>query len=342
MGGPCLDGGDMGVPTQEVERQVGEHGGGGRWGCPGWMGKRGRYQPGWGDMAGPSLKGEDTEGPSLEGGARGPGRGQAVPVPPPGAVPPRPGPPSPPRLPAGPAPLRRSPRPGHTGAAINAAAAAVAGAVRGAEPSGERGRPGKRGGSRGAAPRPAPPHPRPAGDPAGPHRPGGGGQPRAPLSAAVSPQAPDEMSSLRSPPRGTKDREGAATLRYPAGAGKLPASAGGAPPVPAAPLALRAGPNLLASVHLQKLNSRHRAAGGLRRSPEPGSPPGWSLGTQPRGAGSRPPAAAGPGIIDSDPVDEEVLRALVLELGLDVADELPELWLGHHEFDFPADLPAGC
>ncbi|NXE98069.1 CITE1 protein, partial [Menura novaehollandiae] len=62
---------------------------------------------------------------------------------------------------------------------------------------------------------------------------------------------------------------------------------------------------------------------------------------QPRGAGRRPLQAAGPGLIDSDPVDEEVLRALVLELGLDRADELPELWLGHHEFDSPAGLPAG-
>ncbi|NXW37605.1 CITE1 protein, partial [Phaetusa simplex] len=107
-----------------------------------------------------------------------------------------------------------------------------------------------------------------------------------------------------------------------------------APSAPTAPLALRAGPRLLAGVHLQKLNSRHRPAGRVRRPPEPGSPPGWS-------AGSRPPTpAVGPGIIDSDTLDEEVLRALVLELGLDAAGELPELWLGHHEFDLPADLPA--
>ncbi|NXF36552.1 CITE1 protein, partial [Nyctibius bracteatus] len=103
-----------------------------------------------------------------------------------------------------------------------------------------------------------------------------------------------------------------------AGAGTLPAAA--------APLAPEAGPQFLASMHLQKLNSQHRAPGGARRPPEPGSPPGWGLGS---------------GIIDSDPVDEEVLRVLVLELGLDRADALPELWLGHHEFDFPADLPAG-
>ncbi|NXJ66522.1 CITE1 protein, partial [Rostratula benghalensis] len=113
------------------------------------------------------------------------------------------------------------------------------------------------------------------------------------------------------------------------------------PPAPSAPLALRAGPYLQANVHLQKCNSRHRAAGGVRCPPETSSSPSRGSGTRPWGAGSCPTPAAGPGIIDSDPLDEEVLRALVLELGLDAVDELPELWLGHHEFDLPADLPAG-
>lgn len=239
----------------------------------------------------------------------------------PGAAPSRPIPPSPSRPPAGPASLRLSRRLGRTGAAIKPAAAARA--VRGAQPSGERGRPGKRGGSRGAAPRPAAASPGPGTllDPSA----------RAPLSAAVSPQAPEEMSSLRCPPRGAKV---AATLRGPSGTdiGELPA-----PPAPAAPLALQAGPHLL-TLHLQKLHRQHRAEMGPRLPPEPG----WGLGTPPRDAGSRLPPANGPGIIDSDSVDEEVLRALVLELGLDRADELPELWLGHHEFDFPAGLPAGC
>lgn len=49
-----------------------------------------------------------------------------------------------------------------------------------------------------------------------------------------------------------------------------------------------------------------------------------------------------PGIIDFDPVDEEVLMSLVVELGLDRANELPELWLGQNEFDFMSDVPAGC
>lgn len=48
------------------------------------------------------------------------------------------------------------------------------------------------------------------------------------------------------------------------------------------------------------------------------------------------------GIIDFDPVDEEVLMSLVVELGLDRANELPELWLGQNEFDFMSDVPAGC
>lgn len=53
--------------------------------------------------------------------------------------------------------------------------------------------------------------------------------------------------------------------------------------------------------------------------------------------------SSGPGaIIDFDPVDEEVLMSLVVELGLDRANELPELWLGQNEFDFMSDVPAGC
>lgn len=48
------------------------------------------------------------------------------------------------------------------------------------------------------------------------------------------------------------------------------------------------------------------------------------------------------GLIDFEPVDEEVLMSLVVELGLDRANELPELWLGQNEFDFMSDVPAGC
>lgn len=59
------------------------------------------------------------------------------------------------------------------------------------------------------------------------------------------------------------------------------------------------------------------------------------VGLQHQGSGSG-------GLIDFDPVDEEVLMSLVVELGLDRANELPELWLGQNEFDFMTDVPAGC
>lgn len=39
-------------------------------------------------------------------------------------------------------------------------------------------------------------------------------------------------------------------------------------------------------------------------------------------------------------MDEEVLMSLLVELGLDWANELPELWLGQNEFDFIADFPS--
>lgn len=90
-----------------------------------------------------------------------------------------------------------------------------------------------------------------------------------------------------------------AILRYPFGAGEMPAV--GTPPAPR-PCGPAAGPNLLASLRLQTLHVQNRAAGRPRSPTEPGSPLAWGLGTQPRGAGSRPFQAAGPSLIDSDPV----------------------------------------
>ncbi|MBN3290414.1 CITE3 protein, partial [Polypterus senegalus] len=43
-------------------------------------------------------------------------------------------------------------------------------------------------------------------------------------------------------------------------------------------------------------------------------------------------------MMDSDLVDEDVLTSLVLELGLDRIQELPELFLGQNEFDFIPDF----
>ncbi|CAL8288132.1 unnamed protein product [Merluccius merluccius] len=97
---------------------------------------------------------------------------------------------------------------------------------------------------------------------------------------------------------------------------------------------------LMASMQLQKLNTQYH---------------GHPLG--PMGGGHLGPGAqyrmspaqlanmqhmAGPALalngMDADMIDEEVLTALVMELGLDRVQELPELFLGQNEFDFISDF----
>ncbi|KAM6949114.1 cbp/p300-interacting transactivator 1 [Aplochiton taeniatus] len=127
------------------------------------------------------------------------------------------------------------------------------------------------------------------------------------------------------------------------------------------PFCLQTGPHLVASMQLQKLNSHYQSlAGAVAGHPASRGAPG-GFGASSLGSGGQILApsggagagglgvslatqgvAGGSGIIDSDPVDEEVLMSLVVELGLDRANELPELWLGQNEFDFMADVPAGC
>ncbi|KAJ8007875.1 hypothetical protein DPEC_G00098720 [Dallia pectoralis] len=117
------------------------------------------------------------------------------------------------------------------------------------------------------------------------------------------------------------------------------------------------GPHLLASMQLQKLNHHYQSlaggvSGGGVSGPTPvpqrgfvGSTLGAAthlVGVTPGGIGGGNQGCVSGGIIDSDPVDEEVLMSLVIELGLDRANELPELWLGQNEFDFIADVPARC
>lgn len=100
---------------------------------------------------------------------------------------------------------------------------------------------------------------------------------------------------------------------------------------------------LMASMHLQKLNTQyhghplgpvqgHHLANGAQYRVGPGQ----LASMQHMGQG-------GPGMVlgqnmDIDLIDEEVLTALVLELGLDRVQELPELFLCQNEFDFIPDF----
>ncbi|KAM4611732.1 cbp/p300-interacting transactivator 1 [Polymixia lowei] len=129
------------------------------------------------------------------------------------------------------------------------------------------------------------------------------------------------------------------------------------------PFCLQTGQHLIASMQLQKLNSHYQSlAGASAGHPGPGGAGPRGFGASALGTGTQllgPPGGLGGGgvgvgiamgnqgpgaggIIDFDPVDEEVLMSLVVELGLDRANELPELWLGQNEFDFMSDVPAGC
>uniref|UniRef100_A0A8C8RKQ1 Cbp/p300 interacting transactivator with Glu/Asp rich carboxy-terminal domain 1 n=1 Tax=Pelusios castaneus TaxID=367368 RepID=A0A8C8RKQ1_9SAUR len=182
--------------------------------------------------------------------------------------------------------------------------------------------------------------------------------PRSGAKGGQSPGTQQEMSSLVYPSLGMKDRNAVGILHYPgvgmntskAGTGPYVAGTGvmgpsaAPPPSKQASFTLQTAPHLLASMQLQKLNSQYHAMGVSGHPAEAGSVQGWGFGSQSLGQGAlAPPAGAySPGIIDSDPVDEEVLMSLVVELGLDRANELPELWLGQNEFDFAADFPSSC
>ncbi|XP_010002997.1 PREDICTED: cbp/p300-interacting transactivator 3 [Chaetura pelagica] len=96
----------------------------------------------------------------------------------------------------------------------------------------------------------------------------------------------------------------------------------------------------MASMHLQKLNTQYQGhplgmskeplgAGAQQYRAGPGQHPGMQ---------HMPPPALTLNVMDADLVDEEVLTSLVLELGLDRIQELPELFLGQNEFDFVSDF----
>ncbi|XP_051935763.1 cbp/p300-interacting transactivator 1 [Hippocampus zosterae] len=123
------------------------------------------------------------------------------------------------------------------------------------------------------------------------------------------------------------------------------------------PFCLQTGPHLIASMQLQKLNSHYQnLAGSSAGHPTPSAVQrGFRAGNQilgpsgsiggagmSAGVGAGMQGAAPSGVLDFDLVDEEVLTSLVVELGLDRANDLPELWLGQNEFDFMSDVAAGC
>lgn len=115
---------------------------------------------------------------------------------------------------------------------------------------------------------------------------------------------------------------------------------------------LQSGPHLIASMQLQKLNSHYQNLNGHQvQAGQQRGFPASQLGTNAQLLGSNGGIGGGIGVgvasqtqgmIDFDVVDEEVLMSLVVELGLDRNNELPELWLGQNEFDFMSDVPAGC
>ncbi|KAM4795256.1 cbp/p300-interacting transactivator 3-like [Rhinophrynus dorsalis] len=88
---------------------------------------------------------------------------------------------------------------------------------------------------------------------------------------------------------------------------------------------------LMASMHLQKLNTQYQ---GPPMMGNPGHAQGHpTYRTAPVHHQHMPTL----NVTDADLVDEDVLTSLVLELGLDRIEELPELYLGHNEVDFILD-----
>ncbi|KAM4698907.1 cbp/p300-interacting transactivator 3-like [Discoglossus pictus] len=89
---------------------------------------------------------------------------------------------------------------------------------------------------------------------------------------------------------------------------------------------------LMATMHLQKLNTQYQG------HPMMGNPGLAQAHTQYRMAPGHHQHMPILNVTDADLVDEDVLTSLVLELGLDRIEELPELYLGHNEVDFILDF----
>ncbi|KAJ7304200.1 hypothetical protein JRQ81_011733 [Phrynocephalus forsythii] len=98
---------------------------------------------------------------------------------------------------------------------------------------------------------------------------------------------------------------------------------------------------LMASMHLQKLNTQYQGYPlmGMTNGPVGTGTPQYRMGpSQHPGMQHLPSPALTLNVMDTDLVDEDVLTSLVMELGLDRVQELPELFLGQNEFDFISDF----
>uniref|UniRef100_A0A670JIH9 Cbp/p300 interacting transactivator with Glu/Asp rich carboxy-terminal domain 4 n=1 Tax=Podarcis muralis TaxID=64176 RepID=A0A670JIH9_PODMU len=94
-------------------------------------------------------------------------------------------------------------------------------------------------------------------------------------------------------------------------------------------------------MHLQKLNTQYQGHPlmGMSNGPIGAGVPQYRMGPgQHLGMQHLPSPALTLNVMDTDPIDEEVLTSLVMELGLDRVQELPELFLGQNEFDFISDF----
>lgn len=96
---------------------------------------------------------------------------------------------------------------------------------------------------------------------------------------------------------------------------------------------------LMASMQLQKLNTQYH---GHPLGPMAGGHMGPAQYRMNPAQLANMQHMAGPALalngMDADMIDEEVLTSLVMELGLDRVQELPELFLGQNEFDFISDF----
>ncbi|KAJ8334846.1 hypothetical protein SKAU_G00404850 [Synaphobranchus kaupii] len=97
---------------------------------------------------------------------------------------------------------------------------------------------------------------------------------------------------------------------------------------------------LMASMHLQKLNTQYQGHPllPLNGNHISNGAPYRLVSAQRASMQHLAGPASGASVIDTDLIDEEVLTSLVKELGLDRVQELPELFLGHNEFDFVSDF----